>query len=129
MDSVELISLSNIGPGRVGFFQEGSGSFQCTTRATLAQRWVINNFDIDFDATDTIRSKQQSFATAHLVDVSVDGTTFIGNRTSLLVITPDPSFTGVITVSCSNGGTIQVCPTSVEVIGKYSNVTVIYDST
>ena len=96
----------------------------------MAQRWGIDDFDIDFDATDTIRSKQKSFATAHLVNVSVNSTTFIGNRTSLLVITPDPSFIGVINVTCSNGGS-EVCAVIVQVVGKYTacHAYMIYDST
>ena len=98
----ELVAFSDISPGRIGFLQGESGSFQCTTRVSVALRWIINDIDISFGATDPIGSIQDSIATAHLVNVSVDNS-FEGNRVSLLIIKPDPNFTGEINVTCSNG--------------------------
>ena len=105
LDRIELIAFSNISPWNIGFFQGGSGTFQCTTRAAVTLRWVINDFDVDFNAVDPVGSSNwESIATAHLVDVGVDSTTFVGNRTSLLIIKPNPNFIGYINVSCSAGG-------------------------
>ena len=88
----------------------------------MTLRWVINDFDVDFNAVDPVgSSNRESIATAHLVDVGVDSTTFVGNRTSLLIIKSNPNFIGYINVSCSAGGLTQECATSVEVIGEYNN--------
>ena len=79
-----MIAFGKISPGRIGFFQGGSGTFQCTTRASLAIRWVINGTAIVFGGPNPIGSATNSIATAHLVDVSVDES-FVGIRVSVLI--------------------------------------------
>ena len=117
-----MIAFGKISPGRIGFFQGGSGTFQCTTRASLAIRWVINGTAIVFGGPNPIGSATNSIATAHLVDVSVDES-FVGIRVSVLIVTPDPDFTGVINVTCSNG-VDERCVATVHIISKYENMLV-----
>ena len=118
MNRVELYGNSVISPGRIGFFQRESGSFQCITRDVDFLRWTVAEDSLSFLAADLTGVKEGSLATAYLVERDVVNGN-IGNRTSILVVTPDPSFTGFINITCESSIVNNFCTLHAEVIGEY----------
>ena len=120
LDRIELYGASVI-PGHIRFFQGESGYFLCTTREATFLEWTVGGDQLfTFVASDLRGSIQNgSFAIAFLIERDVNGDNS-GTRTSVLVVTPDPSFTGPIDIICDSAVGNDVCTITADVVGKYS---------
>ena len=125
MDLVELYAISLISPERIRFFQGESGYFRCITRNALLLRWIIGQdpaLTLNFISIDPVGSDEaQSLAVAYLIERDVNNENR-GTRSSILVVTPDPSFTGFIEITCDSTLVNSSCTITAEVAGKYNNM-------
>ena len=79
-------------------------------------QWIINDEEfIEHSATDELGSEEGSIAIAHLVNTTLDDSSR-GSRVSVLVVTPDPSFTGFINITCDAAVDNGRCTITAEVI-------------
>lgn len=110
--TIDLVGTTSLNVGETGFFI-------CTTINSLLLVWTLNQESVIFIGVDEVgTSVDGSSITAHLVNVNLDQDSLIGNRTSFLVYTPEPGFTGPVSVSCNGGRVDTPCVVSVGIIGK-----------
>lgn len=112
VDTIELLGTDIIVPGDVGIFR-------CKTMDSPQLFWSVNGTELfGFDALAVTGAEAQSFASkAELVDVNI-ADNFLGNRTSFLMYTSDPNFTGYVNITCDGGRVNTDCVHSLNIKGK-----------
>ena len=112
--SVDLVGTSVLNVGETGFFR-------CTSINSIQLFLTLDGVSIFFTGVDVVGAninREKLSITAYLVDVNVDKTGIIGNRTAVLVYTPPPGLVGSVAISCDGGIVNAQCVGSVEVLGK-----------
>ena len=109
---VDLIGPDILCPGVTGFYR-------CVTRDLTEHVWAFNDAVDQFPQTDTIGETITGIPGAKGYLVERTGTIGrIGNRTTVVVYTPDASATsGDILIQCSGGG--APCTLVTRFIGQY----------
>lgn len=95
---------------------------KCTTIKSLLLVLAVDDVFISFTVSDKVgASKEAPSIMAYLVKAS-DADEVVGNRTAVLVYTPEPGFVGSLRVGCDGGIVNSQCVGSVEIVGKTHTV-------